>query len=64
MVKRDFSIDFWPIIFPLQLIYSEIFFYPKYLVLTFSIDVDSALSNDIYPVTFGKHSVTVNLHSK
>ena len=64
MVKRDFSIDFLPIIFPLKLIYSEFFFYPKYLVLTFSIDVDSAVSNDIYPVTFGKYSVTVNLHSK
>ena len=57
MVERDFSLDFFPlfmfmyiiqilpIIFPLELIYSQIVFHTKYFVLTFSIDVVSPLSN-------------------
>ena len=57
MVERDFSIDVLalfmflyiaqvlPIIFPLKLIYSQIAFYTKHFVLTFSIDVVSSLSN-------------------
>ena len=34
-----------PIIFPLKLIYSQIAFYTKYFLLTFSKDVVSPLSN-------------------
>ena len=54
MVKRDFSIGFLPIIFSLKKFTLKYFFYTKYSVLTFPIDVNSTLSNDIYPVAFGK----------
>ena len=61
---KDFSIEivslfmfyilprFLPLIFPLKLIYSQIFFfsYTKYFVLTFSIDVVSTLSNQSYGI--------------
>ena len=40
-----YIIQVLPIIFPLKLIYSQITFYTKYFLLTFSKDVVSPLSN-------------------
>ena len=41
-----------PIIFPLKLIYSQIAFYTKYFVLTFSLDVVSTLPNHHASISF------------
>ena len=59
-----YIVQVFPIIFPLILMYSQIAFYTKYIVLTFSIDVVSLISNPraiLYPCIYihnrlhGKH---------